>query len=107
NPESYIILHKGLLFQGDLQLQLQNRNMGEAGDGFNLLGNPYAATISWAALQKENLSPYVWKFNPLNNAYDVSSDPNTSIAAGEGFFVKVLSGHNSGSLRFTEAAKRS
>lgn len=107
NPESYIILHKGLLFQGDLQLQLQNRNMGEAGDGFNLLGNPYAATISWAALQKENLSPYVWKFNPLNNAYDVSSDPNTSIAAGEGFFVKVLSGHSSGSLRFSEAAKRS
>ena len=107
NPEPYLIQHKGLLFQGDLQVQLQSRNMGESGDGFNLLGNPYAATISWAALQKENLSPYVWKFNPMNNAYDVSDDANTSIAAGEGFFVKVLNGHNSGSLRFTEGAKRS
>lgn len=105
NPDPYIITHKGLLFQGSLQVPVQNRDLAEPGDGFNLLGNPYAAAISWAALQKENLSAYVWKFNPLNNAYDVSSDPNTSIAVGEGFFVKVLSGHRTGSLRFTEGAK--
>jgi hypothetical protein len=104
-PESFLIHHKGLLFQGSLQVQVQNRNMGESGDGFNLLGNPYAAAISWSALQKENLSPYVWKFNPLNNAYDVSNDPNTTINAGEGFFVKVLNGHNTGSLTFSESAK--
>jgi hypothetical protein len=105
SPEPFLIHHRGLLFQGNLVMQLQSRNMAESGDGFNLLGNPYAAAISWAALQKENLSPYVWKFNPLNNAYDVSSDPNTTIKAGEGFFVKVLNGHNSGSLQFSESAK--
>lgn len=104
-PESFLIHHRGLLFQGSLLVQVQNRNMGESGDGFNLLGNPYAAAISWSSLQKENLSPYVWKFNPLNNAYDVSNDPNTLINAGEGFFVKVLNGHNTGSLGFSESAK--
>jgi hypothetical protein len=104
-PESFLINHRGLLFQGSLQVQVQNRNMGESGDGFNLLGNPYAAAISWSALNKENLSPYVWKFNALNNAYDVSNDPNTLINAGEGFFVKVLTGHDSGSLGFSESAK--
>lgn len=107
SPGSYTIQHKGLLFQGRLQLELQNRNFGEAGDGFHLLGNPYAAVINWSELQKENLSPYVWKFNPLNNAYDVTDDPKTRISAGEGFFVKVLNGHPRGSLGFSESAKLS
>lgn len=105
SPGPYIIQHKGLLFQGSLQLELQSRNMGEPGDGFHLLGNPYAAVLSWADLQKENLSPYVWKFNPLNNAYDVSSDPDTRINAGEGFFVKVRTGQARGSISFGESAK--
>jgi|GEM_PF-911738 len=105
SPGSYIIQHKGLLFQGSLQLELQNRNMGAAGDGFHLLGNPYAAVLRWADLQKENLSPYLWKFNPLNNAYDVSNDLKTTINAGEGFFVKVLNGHARGSIAFGESAK--
>lgn len=105
NPAAYTIHHKGLLFQGDLQVELQNRNMGESGDGFNLLGNPYASAIGWGALQKENVSPYVWKFNPLNNAYDVSNNPNTQLLAGEGFFVKVLGGFTRGSVGFSESAK--
>lgn len=101
SPGSYTIKHKGLLFQESLHLELQNRNMGEPGDGFHLLGNPYAAVLSWSDLQRENLSPYVWKFNPLNNAYDVTDDPNTRIKAAEGFFVKVLNGQGRGSIDFS------
>ena len=104
-PEAYIINHKGLLFQGSLEVALQNRNRAESGDGFNLVGNPYAATIRWGELQKTHLSPYIWKFNPLNNAYDVSNDPETPIHLGEGFFVKVLAGQGAGSISFGEAAK--
>ncbi len=104
-PEPYVLKHKGLLFQGSLQVPLQNRNRAEPGDGFNLMGNPYAATLRWGQLQKEHLSPYIWKFNPLNNAYDVSSDPEIVIDIGEGFFVKVLNGFASGSLVFEETAK--
>ena len=105
NPTGYLISHKGLLYQGDLEVETQNRNMGESGDGFNLLGNPYAASLLWGNLQKEQMSPYVWKYNPLNNAYDVSDDPNTVIAAGEGFFVKVLNGYQTGKVTFKELAK--
>lgn len=105
NPAGYMIYHKGLLFQGDLDVETQNRNMGESGDGFNLLGNPYAAALRWGDLQKEQMGPYLWKFNPLNNAYDVSDDPNTIISAGEGFFVKVLNGYQTGKVIFKERAK--
>lgn len=105
NPAGYLIRHKGLLFQGNLEVALQNRNMGEAGDGFNLLGNPYAASLRWGDLGGSQTAPYIWQFNALNNAYDVSDDPNTIIAAGEGFFVKVRNGSTAGSMQFREQAK--
>jgi hypothetical protein len=105
NPAGYLINHKGLLFQGEIEVAAENRNRGEPGDGFNLLGNPYAAALRWGDLQKEQMSNYIWKFNPLNNAYDVSDDPNTMISAGEGFFVKVLNGYEKGKVVFKESAK--
>jgi hypothetical protein len=105
NPAGYIINHKGLLFQGAIEVEAQSRNMGESGDGFNLLGNPYAAALRWGDIQKEQMSAFIWKFNPLNNAYDVSDDPNTIISAGEGFFVKVLNGFEKGRAIFKESSK--
>jgi hypothetical protein len=105
NPVDYVIVHKGLLFQGTLEVEVQSRNQSEAGDGFNLLGNPYAAPLRWGNVVREGTGPFIWKFNPLNNAYDVSDDVNTIIAAGEGFFVKVLNGTSQGTVVFREEAK--
>lgn len=105
NPAPYTLTYKGKLFVGDLTVPVFNRDAGEEGDGFNLLGNPYASPIKWGALDKLNVGPFVWLFDPLNGTYAVSDDPETVIPAGAGFFVKVMSGVSSGNVRFTEGAK--
>jgi len=105
NPSGYIITHTGLIFTGDLTVDTFNKNMNTEGEGFNLIGNPYPASLQWGNLHKENLSPFVWLFDPLNNAYVVSSSASTIIPSGAGFFVKVLNGNISGSLKFEEASK--
>ncbi len=107
NPEPYTITYKGNLFVGDLKVDLYSRNQGEPGDGFNLLGNPYASAIRWGSLRKENIGAFVWMFNPVNGAYDVTDDPDLVIPAAEGFFVKVNSAAALGSLTFDEHAKAS
>ncbi|RZM24815.1 MAG: hypothetical protein EOO88_21540, partial [Pedobacter sp.] len=105
NPAPYTLTYTGKLFVGDLTVPVFNKNAGEEGDGFNLLGNPYASPIKWGALDKLNVGPFVWLFDALNGAYVVSDDPETVIPAGAGFFVKVMSGVASGNVRFTEGAK--
>ena len=105
NAEPYTLTYKGQLFTGSLDVQVANRDADGEGDGFNLLGNPYAAPIRWGSLQKSNVGPFVWLFDPLNNTYLVSDDPETRIPAGAGFFIRVLKGAKTGSLRFSESAK--
>jgi hypothetical protein len=105
NPDAYKLGYKGFLFSGELVMNLENRNTGDPGDGFNLLGNPYAATIVWSKLAKVNTGPFVWTFNPQNSAYQVSDDPNFLIPSGTGFFVRLNKGYTRGSLTFTEQAK--
>jgi hypothetical protein len=105
NPAGYVITHSGLIYTGDLAIELSNKNANEVGEGFNLLGNPYPAPIHWGSLLKTNLSSFVWLFDPLNNAYVVSNSSSTIIPSGSGFFVKVLDGNASGSLKFEETSK--
>lgn len=105
NPGPYTITYTGKLYTGDLTVNLFNRNSGAEGDGFNLLGNPYASALRWAALQKHNVSPFLWVFNTQNNAYQVTDDPDYIIPSGTGFFVRVNSGTTTGSLIFQETAK--
>ncbi|WP_432710522.1 LamG-like jellyroll fold domain-containing protein [Pedobacter sp.] len=105
NAEPYIITYKGQLFTGNLEVAVANLDSGGEGDGFNLLGNPYASPIRWGSLQKTNIGPFVWLFDPLNNTYIVSDDPNTLIPSGAGFFIRVINGAKSGTLGFSESAK--
>jgi len=105
NPSHYYLTHVGGVLTGDLSVELNNRNSGSQGDGFNLLGNPYPAPIAWGNLLKSDLSPYVWLYDPLNKAYYVSDDINTIIPVGHAFFVKVISGKANGRLTFTEQSK--
>lgn len=105
NPDAYYLTHTGQVYSGDLSFQLDNKNAGAAGEGFNLLGNPYPGNLLWGNLIKANLSPYVWQYDPLNRDYIVSEAPDTRIPLGTGFFVKVLAGKSSGSITFSESAK--
>lgn len=105
NPGPYLITYKGKLHVGDLTVEVHNRNLGGEGDGYSLLGNPYAAPIQWGSLIKENVGPFIWLYDPLNQSYRVSDDPQTVIPAGTGFFIKVLDGFDSGRVKFTEESK--
>lgn len=107
NPSGYRINHFGRLYTGDLQMTLNNNDKGQEGDGFHLLGNPYAADIVWNQLLKSNLTEFIWLFDPLNNAYQVSDAPQTIIPVGSGFFIRVASGNTIGSITFHEHAKKS
>ncbi|WEK18837.1 MAG: hypothetical protein P0Y49_18845 [Candidatus Pedobacter colombiensis] len=105
NPRPYTLNYTGKLFTGELRIDLYNRDMGAEGDGYNLLGNPYASAILWGNLQKINVGPFIWVFDTKNNAYRVTDDPAYIIRPGAGFFVKVSNGSYSGTLTFTEQAK--
>jgi len=105
NAEPYILTYTGRLFTGDLKVEVYNNNKGGEGDGFNLIGNPYAAPIRWGSLNKINVGPFIWLFDPLNNTYRASLDENELIQPGTGFFIKVNEGATSGSIGFNEASK--
>ncbi|PTT00688.1 hypothetical protein DBR11_09425 [Pedobacter sp. HMWF019] len=105
SADSYIMTYTGRLFTGRLTITVYNEDRGQEGDGFNLLGNPYAASIRWGSIYKENIGPYVWLYDPLNASYKVSDDPDEVIPAGSGFFIKVLNGFKSGVIVFNEDCK--
>jgi hypothetical protein len=105
NPVPYLVTYKGELYVGELTIEVFNRNLGGEGDGYNLLGNPYASPIKWGSLIKENVGPFVWMYDPLNGTYLVTDNPETVIPAGAGFFVKVMNGFTTGKVTFTEGCK--
>jgi hypothetical protein len=51
-------------------------------------------------LQSTGISPFIWSFNPVNQSYEVTDDPEYEITAGTGFFVRVNPGTASGTLTF-------
>ena len=105
NPESYIIKHVGKLFTGNLSVALSNKDTGNAGDGFNLIGNPYASGLKWGNIVTENTTGFIWQFDPLNAAYVVGNSSDIIIPSGTAFFVRVATGQKFGTLDFSESSK--
>jgi hypothetical protein len=105
-PESNVVgLQTGTLNQQGITYTLSN-----AGNGFNLVGNPYASTISMPSGGGAvgNSTPYtgttgfVYTYTPGANS--VSPAVSTvNIASGQGFYVK--SNNATSSIAFTESLK--
>jgi hypothetical protein len=77
--------------------------------GFNLVGNPYPATIDWNTVTKgTGISATYSTFNPSANAYvqwnGSTGDATQYIASGQAFFVQQLTGTTS-SITIAEANK--
>jgi len=106
NPAGYRVRYTGRVLTGDLIVNLNSTSQGAPGDGFNLVGNPYPSPVIWSALEKQNLGPYIWMYDPMNKDYKVTDLPDTEIPSGSGFFVRVVSGKTSGAVRFNELAKK-
>ncbi|MBC7567742.1 MAG: T9SS type A sorting domain-containing protein [Pedobacter sp.] len=105
NPQSYVLKHVGKLFVGDLTIFLANKDMRNVGDGYNLIGNPYSASVRWGDVRTEKTTGFIWQFDPLNAAYIVDDSPNVIIPSGTGFFIRVATGEKSGKLTFSETSK--
>lgn len=85
--------------------------------GYNLLGNPYASSIDWNAinLTGTNVGTTIWVYNPTTKAFGTyiqnaptgtginGSTVPSIIPSGQGFYVKTSG--TSPSLTFTEAHK--
>lgn len=106
SQNSAIIDFTGYPNKGNISPPLTYTNTGDtADDGWNLLGNPYPCPIDWKLLSKTNLSNFYYILDPSSGSYKAFSlgDNNTTIASGQSFFVKAISG--SPSILFNEASK--
>ncbi len=125
-PENVVLSYKGLLNQGNITVTapyssttnlLSYTNRAETNDGFNLMGNPYAAAIDWelsgssgSAITLTNINPTIYILDPVTRNYGTYTKGGVStgsatryIASGQGFFVKANAANPA--ITFTEAAK--
>lgn len=75
-------------------------NTNSTGNGWHLAGNPFPSPINWTAPTGFNPAAQIWHpSGPFANTYQpIMSGTGTSIAAMQGFFVKVI---GSGPSTFT------
>lgn len=92
----------GTLNQGNIGLPISFQdNSAPNDDGWNFIGNPYPATLSWTDVDKTNLNDanaFVWNTSSQN--YQTP----TTIAPFQGFWVQAASAHT---LNLTESMKSS
>ncbi len=140
-PQDVIFTNSGVLNQGNIPVKIwfgNNQNLSCTNSaavantgvaGYNLVGNPYAATIDWNTNSVKNTSnpgiifssaadidAKMYVFDPLAKTFnwfdssigangDNDGNPNVTqyIASGQGFFVRAK--NSNATLTFTEAAK--
>lgn len=90
----------GMLNQGNIGLPLSfQNNSAPNDDGWNFIGNPYPATLSWTDVDKTNLNDanaFVW------NTDRMRYETPTTLSPFQGFWVQAASAHT---LNLTESMK--
>jgi len=111
-PESVVMEYTGFVNRGTIKVPLSYTNYkNEGDDGFNLVGNPYPATIDLHKLLAGTPYTKVWIQN-LNNAYavyDLNLQTGTNgasryIIPSQAFYIQTKA---PGVLSFTEDCKAS
>lgn len=104
------ITANGGIPHGNLNVPITCSNGCGTDDGWNLIGNPYPATLDWNAFQTTNntiISGVYTVLNPSSNAYETWNGTTGSagqyISSGQAFWVKSSSA--SANLDFTESHK--
>jgi len=96
--------HKVVTYTGSLNSGNFSKNLTYNRDGYNLIGNPYPATIDWDASSgwtKTNINGAIYIWDPAQNnftTYTNGSGTNGGsryIASTQGFFVRANSGGGS------------
>lgn len=104
----------GALTVGDFNFPVTYTSTGSSADGWNLVANPYASTISW---ENENgwtansMQTKIWLYNPETGTYGIfdnnlgegTNNCTQFIASGQAFMVKASA--NGAALTIKETAK--
>jgi len=121
-PSNGVVTFSGALNTGALTTTTLTRTTGQTGEGFNLVGNPYASYLDWNAVTKTNVMPTMWyrtkvggtyKFYTYLNGTGALEEDGITVPAGvsnlippmQGFWVQVASGQTTGSLSVTNAMR--
>lgn len=105
DPESTIVTFKGVLNQQNVSVPLVHGS-----SGLSLVGNPYACTIDWSNVVKNNVGNIIRIFNPSNRQYSTFDGQNgvnggvKYIGPGQSFFIQTTS-TSAPSITFTESSK--
>ena len=105
-----ILTANGGIPHGTLNIPITCSNGCGTDDGWNLIGNPYPATLDWNTFQTTNsalISGVYTVLNPSSNAYETWNGTTGSagryISSGQAFWVK--SSTSSANLDFSESHK--
>lgn len=90
----------GALTVGDFNFPVTYTNTGSSADGWNLVGNPYASTISWESSEgwiANGMQSKIWLYNPATGTYGIydnnlgqgTNSCTQFIASGQAFMVKT------------------
>lgn len=107
------LLFSGNIFRGDISVPVQYSSLGA---GWNLIGNPYTATIDWGLLDinDEEIDNSFWIWDHLSDVYGVyNGETGTSvnmpgnlshIPSNHSFLVRVKQGVSTSSVGFNTGA---
>lgn len=105
------IVFSGVLNTGVITVPV---NRSSTGLGWNLIGNPYTATVDWRSVNKSNIDDVFWIYRNDIGTYGVYNNhtgvgvglntPSYLIPSSHAFWVRVTQGRTTGSVSFTPAS---